>query len=89
MKTKPKRLSYLKMSDKVQKTARPLLEKGLPLWTTYLNHIVENHGISINTFRKMMKEDVADIDAQIAEFRRKQEEMHARELEKRRRLRIK
>ncbi len=84
------RLSYLKIAAEVQKSVSPYINVGKDsLWTIYINHLVREYPVSMNTLRKMLKEDVTNLEQRIEEFRKKQEERHAKELEKKRRKRIK
>ena len=54
-------LSYLRLAYEVQKITRPYIKKGgMSLTAIYWNYVVEVIPVCINTFRKMMKEDVSN-----------------------------
>jgi len=89
MKEKKERLSYLKMAAEVRAFALPLIHKGsIPIWKIHLD-FVEKYPISLNTFRKMLKEDVSDLDRKIEDYRKQLLKQHEREVEKKRLKRIK
>ena len=54
-------MSSLRLAYEVQEIARPYIEKGdMSLTAIYWNYVVEVIPVCINTFRKMMKEDVSN-----------------------------
>lgn len=60
-KTVVKQLSYLKLAYEVQQIANRYVDQGeLSLSKIYLNYVVEEVPVCMNTFRKMMKEDVSN-----------------------------
>ena len=62
-----KQRGHLKLAYEAQQIARPYLKQGHhSLIEIYLNFVVREIPVCINTFRKMMKEDVSDYP-QIAE----------------------
>ncbi|WP_417013028.1 hypothetical protein [Alistipes sp.] len=86
---KKDRLSYLMLAQLVQQYAAPHVREGkLSLWQIFINHVHDKVPVTLNTFRKMMKEDVSDLDAKIEAQRRRLEEQHDKMLEKKRRNRI-
>lgn len=71
-KTTEKQLSYLKLAYEVQKIANPYVDQGgLSLSYIYLNYVVEKVPVCMNTFRKMMKEDVSDLPELIKAYKEK------------------
>ena len=50
--------------------------------------IRDRRGSRLNTFRKMLKEDVSHLNEKIEIYRKQMEEQHDREVEKKRRKRI-
>jgi len=50
--------------------------------------VIEEAPVSLNTFRKMLKEDVSHLNEKIEIYRKQMEEQHDREVEKKRRKRI-
>ena len=62
MKVTKERLSYLKQAQYVQRLAEPYIRKGkLPLWKIHTKFVIEEAPVSLNTFRKMLKEDVSHL----------------------------
>lgn len=60
-KTVVKQLSYLKLAYEVQQIANRYVDQGeLSLSKIYLNYVVEEVPVCMNTFRKIMKEDVSN-----------------------------
>ena len=89
MKRATKRLSYLRMAAEVQKIAQPLLHTGkYSMRVIYHHHILQTLPISLNTFRKMLKEDVSMLPELIESYRRKQLARYENELKKRRLKRL-
>lgn len=89
MKVTKERLSYLKQAQYVQRLAEPYIRKGkLPLWKIHTKFVIEEAPVSLNTFRKMLKEDVSHLNEKIEIYRKQMEEQHDREVEKKRRKRI-
>ena len=60
----------------------------LPLWKIHTKFVIEEAPVSLNTFRKMLKEDVSHLNEKIEIYRKQMEEQHDREVEKKRRKRI-
>lgn len=90
MKESKERLSYLKQAERVQSIATPLIREGrYPLWKIHTKFVIEEIPVSQNTFRKMLKEDVSNLKEKIEAYRKQQEQQHDREVEKKRRKRIK
>lgn len=86
MKVTKERLSYLKQAQYVQRLAEPYIRKGkLPLWKIHTKFVIEEAPVSLNTFRKMLKEDVSHLNEKIEIYRKQMEEQHDREVEKKRR----
>lgn len=70
-------------------SAEPYIRKGkLPLWKIHTKFVIEEAPVSLNTFRKMLKEDVSHLNEKIEIYRKQMEEQHDREVEKKRRKRI-
>ena len=89
MKVTKERLSYLKQAQYVQRRAEPYIRKGtLPLWHIHTTFVIEEAPVSLNTFRKMLKEDVSHLNEKFEIYRKQMEEQHDREVEKKRRKRI-
>lgn len=66
MKVTKERLSYLKQAQYVQRLAEPYIRKGkLPLWKIHTKFVIEEAPVSLNTFRKMLKEDVSHLNEKI------------------------
>ena len=83
------RLSYLMQARLVQEIAAPYIREGrLSLWQIFIKHAYDCVPVCYNTFRKMLKENVSDLDARIAVQHRRLEEQHDRQLEQKRRSRI-
>lgn len=89
MKVTKERLSYLKQAQYVQRLAEPYIRKGkFPLWKIHTKFVIEEAPVSLKTFRKMLKEDVSHLNEKIEIYRKQMEEQHDREVEKKRRKRI-
>ena len=87
MKVTKERLSYLKQAQYVQRLAEPYIRKGkLPLWKIHTKFVIEEAPVSLNTFRKML--NVSHLNEKIEIYRKQMEEQHDREVEKKRRKRI-
>jgi len=83
------RLSYLMQAQLVQKIAAPYIREGrLSLWQIFIKYAHDRVPVCYNTFRKMLKEDVANLDERIAAQHRRLEEQHDKLLEQKRRNRI-
>lgn len=88
MDKKQERLSYLKLAAEVQACALPLIRKGsTPVWKIHLD-IVKRYPVSLNTFRKMLKVDVSDLDRRIEAYRDQLQKQHLREVAHKRLKRI-
>ena len=75
MKVTKERLSYLKQAQYVQRLAEPYIRKGkLPLWKIHTKFVIEEAPVSLNTFRKMLKEDVSHLNEKIEIYRKQMEE---------------
>lgn len=80
MKVTKERLSYLKQAQYVQRLAEPYIRKGkLPLWKIHTKFVIEEAPVSLNTFRKMLKEDVSHLNEKIEIYRKQMEEQHDRD----------
>ena len=78
MKVTKERLSYLKQAQYVQRLAEPYIRKGkLPLWKIHTKFVIEEAPVSLNTFRKMLKEDVSHLNEKIEIYRKQMEEQTA------------
>ena len=85
---KKERLSYLKLAAEVQACALPLIRKGsVPVWKIHLD-FVARYPVSLNTFRKMLKVDVSDLDRKIEAYRAQLQMQHLREVAHKRLKRI-
>lgn len=63
---------YLKLATEVQEIAKPYLRRGgYSLNKIYYNYVVKRIPICINTFRKMMKEDVSQFQELVDEYHKK------------------
>lgn len=73
-----KQLGYLRLAYEVQQIAAPYVNQGgYSLSKIYLNHVVGEIPVCMNTFRKMMKEDVSCFPRLAAAYKKK---AHARYL---------
>jgi hypothetical protein len=78
-----KRLRYLKLAYEVQQIAMPYVKKGtLSLSNIYFNYVVEKVHVSMNTFRKMMKEDVTDYPKLAKAYKERSQEQYFKYLRK-------
>ncbi len=85
-----KQRGHLKLAYEAQQIARPYLKQGHhSLIEIYLNFVVREIPVCINTFRKMMKKDVSDYP-QIAEtYQKRAKEQYFALLKNQSRKRIK
>lgn len=73
----------------VQEIAEPFIRSGnLSLWQIFFKHVHKSIPVCYNTFRKMLKEDVSNLDGKIALQHKRIEEQHDRLLMKKRQSRI-
>lgn len=85
-----KQRGYLKLAYEVQEIANPYLKQGgYSLIEIYLNFVVKKVPICINTFRKMMKEDVSHFPEMVEKYQRKAKNQYLTLLQKQSRKRIK
>lgn len=85
-----KQRGHLKLAYEAQQIARPYLKQGgYSLMEIYLNFVVKEIPVCINTFRKMMKEDVSDFPQIAEEYQRKVKEQYFTILKNQSRKRIK
>lgn len=85
-----KQLSYLKLAYDVQQLANPHVKEGcMSLNRIYFNYVVEKIPVCMNTFRKMMKEDVSDFPRLAKAYKMKIEMGYLERLRKQSRKRIK
>lgn len=85
-----KQRGHLKLAYEAQQIARPYLKQGgYSLMEIYLNFVVKEVPVCINTFRKMMKEDVSDFPQIAEEYQRKAKERYFTILKNQSRKRIK
>lgn len=72
MKLNEKNRGYLKLAYEVQRIAKPYQKEGkYSLTEIYLNFVVIEIPICLNTFRKMMKEDVSNFPDIAKEYQQK------------------
>ena len=77
-----KQLCYMKLAYDVQQIAMPFVKKGtLSLSAIYLNYVVEKVPVCMNTFRKMMKEDVTDFPIWAKAYKEKSQEHYLKYLQ--------
>lgn len=83
-----KQLIYMKLAFEVQQIAMPYVKQGSSsLSMIYLNHVVEKVPVCMNTFRKMMKEDVTDFPKWAKAYKERRQEhylKHLKQLSKKR-----
>ena len=85
-----KQLGRLRLAYEVQQIANPYLKQGIYSKTAiYLNFVVKEIPICINTFRKMLKEDVSNFPQLAEEYQRLATLQYLNFLDKRRQKRIK
>ena len=85
-----KQLGHLKLAYEVQQIAKPYLKQGgYSLIEIYLNFVVKQVPICINTFRKMMKEDVSYYPQVVEAYQRKAKNQYLHLLQNQSRRRIK
>lgn len=53
-----RRLNYLRRVVKIQETALPYLEKGIPINRVWKDHIFERYDTSLDTFMRMLRDNV-------------------------------
>lgn len=84
-----KQRGHMKLAYDVQQIAKPYLQQGgYSLVEIYLNYVVKQVPICINTFRKMMKEDVSHFPQIAKEYQRKVRGQYQLLLQKQSRKRI-
>ncbi len=77
-----KQLVYMKLAYEVQQIAMPYVKKGgYSLSMIYLNHVIEKVPVCMNTFRKMMKEDVTDFPKWAKAYKERSQEHHLKQLQ--------
>lgn len=77
-----KQLVYMKLAYEVQQIAMPYVKQGgYSLSTIYLNHVIEKVPVCMNTFRKMMKEDVTDFPKWAKAYKERCQEHHLKQLQ--------
>ncbi len=85
-----KQHGYLRLAYEVQQIAKPYLKRGgHSLIEIYLNHVVQKVPVSINTFRKMMKEDLTEYPQIVKDYRDKAQNQYFNLLQNQSRRRIK
>jgi len=85
-----KQRGHLKLAYEAQQIADPYLKQGgYSLIEIYLNYVVKHVPVCINTFRKMMKEDVSDYPQIAEEYQRKVKYQYLNLLQDQSRKRIK
>lgn len=88
-KTTEKQLSYLKLAYDVQQIAnRYVKQGGISLSNIYFNHVVEEIPVCMNTFRKMMKEDVSNFPQLAKAYKAKMQMRYLERLNRQSRKRI-
>ena len=84
-----KQLLYLKVAFYVQQIAMPYIrEGGHSLSSIYINHVVKEIPICMNTFRKMMKADVSQLPQLLSEYQKKATDLYLGYLRRQRKKRI-
>lgn len=77
-----KTLSYMKLAYEVQKIARPYIKQGgYSLSSIYFNHVIEEVPVCMNTFRKMLKEDVEDFPQLAKAYKEEKQERYLKHLQ--------
>lgn len=85
-----KNRGYLKLAYEVQRIARPYQKEGkYSLTEIYLNFVVIEIPICINTFRKMMKEDVSGFPEMAKNYQQKAKSQYLVFLQNQSRKRVK
>lgn len=85
-----KQLSYLKLAYEVQQIAKPYQKQGkYSLTQIYLNFVVKKVPVCMNTFRKMMKEDVTFYPQFVEDYQRKVKNRYLKLLQNQSRRRVK
>lgn len=85
-----KQRGHLKLAYDAQQIAKPYLKQGRhSLVEIYLNFVVKEIPVCINTFRKMMKEDVSDYPQIAEKYQKKAKEQYFALLKNQSRKRIK
>ena len=85
-----KQRGYLRLAYEVQQIAKPYLDRGGHyLIEIYLNHVVKKVPVSINTFRKMMKEDLTEYPQIVKDYHEKAQNQYFNLLQNQSRRRIK
>ena len=80
-----KQLIHLKLAYEAQQIAKPYVKQGVfSLSCIYLNHIAGEVPVCMNTFRKMMKEDVSDYPVLAQAYKEKVAERYFERLKKKR-----
>lgn len=80
----------MKLAYEIQQIAIPYLNQGnMSLSNIYLNHIAREVPICMNTFRKMMKEDVSDFPELAKAYQEKIQARYLERLQRQSRKRIK
>lgn len=81
---------HMKLAYEVQQIASPYLKQGgYSLIKIYLNYVVKQVPICINTFRKMMKEDVSHFPKVVEEYQQTVRSQYEALLQKQSKKRIK
>ncbi len=84
-----KQRGHLKLAYEAQQIAKPYLKQGRhSLIEIYLNYVVKEIPVCINTFRKMMKEDVSDYPQIAEKYQQKAKEQYFALLKNQSRKRI-
>ncbi|MDE5610917.1 MAG: hypothetical protein K2I90_02740 [Odoribacter sp.] len=85
-----KQRGHLKLAYDAQQIAKPYLKQGRhSLIEIYLNFVVKEIPVCINTFRKMMKEDVSDYPQIAEKYQKRAKEQYFALLKNQSRKRIK
>lgn len=85
-----KQLIHMKLAIEVQSIALPLINQGgKPKTTVYRQYVVMNVPVCMNTYLKMLKEDVSQYPRLIQEYQQKVNEKYLEQLKARSRKRIK
>lgn len=85
-----RRLVYLTLASKVQEICKQQKEKGIISETEiFFNSVMEKVPVCLNTYRKMLKEDVTDLPRLAKEYRDREYQTYLDRLDIQSRKRLK
>lgn len=85
-----KKLVYLTLASMVQEICEKQKEEGIISETEiFFNSVMEKVPVCLNTYRKMLKEDVTDLPRLAKEYRDREYQTYLDRLEKQSRKRLK